>query len=355
MALLTTVISLILTSGTQSGEVPADRFQALATGITANLAVAPVTGSLKGKFDFSMGLTDDKQIGEAGFRAVRFVFEPADLYTPNSPEDFDPNRIAVLLKSIDEAHQSGLAVTVAPHLTRADLRNAASFLGRLAGALGKTDVDNTFLEVCSDPLGMDPAVWSLVQESWVASIRQNLPRHTLVVRAGGKDTAAELTQSTPLTDRNVVYAFQFFEPETFTNQWLPGSKLQESDNVTLPYPSNLTTIIPIVGKLDDIQKDWAVQYAREQWDALKLTDRIQPVGEWARSKRVRVICDSFGVSQKVNALDRAKYLQDLKSVFGDAGIAWTLSEYVGPRGIFSGAPGVRQADKGVISALGLSG
>jgi hypothetical protein len=355
MALVTTSVALLLALVNQSDEVPADRYMAMTVGISADLRLASSVGKGRLRYDANMSDVDDQQLVTEGFKCVRYVISPSELMTGSPDGALDPKRVEAMLKVVETAERSGLAVILAPHFERQDLLTASATLGRLAAALGKTDVDSTFLEICADPIGMDSPGWQIVQESWMDSIRQNLPRHTIIVRAAGKDGPADLTQLPALNDRNVVYAFQFFDPESFTNQCLPGSPIQESDKVTLPYPSSAAVIVPVISGLADSQKDWAMRYAREQWNLDKLTDMIHPVGDWARSKKVRVICDAFGVSQKVAAADRAKYLQDVKSALVDAGIGWTLSEYVGDRGIYSGVPSLRVADSGILGALGLGG
>ena len=317
--------------------------------------LAPVSKGQRGGVDPTLTETDEKQLADAGFRCIRLVFSPNELNSTTNPDTVDAGRVSVLLRTIEDARQVGLSVIVAPRLHRKDFGTAASTLGRLAGLLGNTDVNTTFLELCSEPLNMDADAWQIVEGSWVSSIRQNMPRHTLIVRAGGKDGPNDLLAFPPLDDRNLVYAFQYFEPTSFTGQWLADSPLQEADKVTLPYPATVGDIVPLISNLSDSQKDWAMQYGRERWDSTKLSETMRPIGDWSRSQKVRVLCDGFGVSQKVTASNRAKYFQDLKGALNDAGIGWTLSEYVGARGVYSGAPGVRSADSGVLAALGLSG
>lgn len=354
MALLPACAALLALTQ-QSAEVPPDRYLSISVGITATLQLAPFTGNTKGKVDPTMSDVDDKQLAGEGFRCVRWVLSPAELTGGGVGDAFVPDRVKTLLDDIQTAQMSGLSVIVAPKFLVADLPQAASFLQRLAGALANSEVESTFVEVCAEPIGMDAAAWDAVQASWVAAIRQNMPRHTLIVRAAGKDEPADILKMTPLADKNLVYAFQFTEPQAFLSQCLPGSPIQEDDKVTLPYPATAGTVVPLIAGLSDSQKDWAMQYAQQDWNADKIGDLIHPVGDWGRSKKVRVICDSFGVSEKVALTDRQKYLTDVKAALTDAGLGWAVSEYVGPRGIFTGQPSLRVPDSGILSSIGLNG
>ena len=345
----------LLALAPQSGEVPPDRYMSITIGISATLQLAPFTGNIKGKIDPTMSDVDDKQLAAEGFRCIRYILSPVELTGGSAGDPFKPDRVQTLLNDIQTAQMSGLSVIVAPKLQVADLASASEFLGRLAGALAKTELESTFLEVCADPLGMEPIAWDAVQSSWISAIRQNMPRHTLIVRAAGKDGPADLTSMMPLQDRNLVYAFQFGEPAAFLTQCLPGSPIQEDDRVTLPYPATVANVVEMLAGLSDEQKDWAMKYAHEEWNAVKISDLIHPVGDWSRSKKVRVICDSFGVSQKVRLSDRQTYLQDVNKALTDAGLGWTLSEYVGPRGVFTGQPGLRVPDPGLLGSIGLNG
>jgi hypothetical protein len=353
MAFVTTTIALLLALARQSDEVPADRYLSMTIGISVNLQLAPLTGKTRGKFDSTMEDADDQQLATEGFKCIRFVFSPDDLVNGMPDGTFDPHRVATMLSAITMAQKAGLSVILAPRIGVRDLGAGTTTLGRIAAAIAPTEVNSTFLEICADPPNMIGEAWKLVQDSWVAAIRQNLPRHTLIVRAGDQDGPADLMKAELCTDRNVVYAFQFLQPEAFINQCLPGSQLKEDDNVNLPYPANASAVVPLIAGHSDAQKDWAMHYAREEWNGGKVTDLLHPVGDWARSKKVRVICDGFGVSQKVAVGFRAQYLQDVKTALTDAGIGWTLSEYVGTKGIFTGTPGLRTADMGVLNALGL--
>jgi hypothetical protein len=182
-----------------------------------------------------------------------------------------------------------------------------------------------------------------------------MPRHTLLIHPGGHDTPKDLTDSTPVSDKNVVYVFRFFDPVQFTTQWLPGSPIQEQDKVTLPYPATASSIVSSLANLSDEAKDWAMTYAKERWSSDLMTEKLRPIGDWASKRRVRVVCDAFGVSQKVAPEDRSRYFSDLRKSFEAIRVGWCVTQYVGPYGLFSGSPGNRHADSGVLPALGKSG
>jgi hypothetical protein len=351
---MTIGLCLLAASALAQREAPADRFQRMSLAITVELSLGPKTGGYQKLVNSELSEDDDSQLATAGFRSVRFQIDARELsQEPAGP--LNPTALKKLMSAIADADKAGLAVTLAPTQMGSTEDMICDFLTRFSASVSKTDPDKVFLETDADGLVGSASDWAARESRRIAAIRAALPRHTLLVAYAGPTAVDDIVKSKPLPEKNLVYGFRFFEPEIFTSQCLEGALIQQRDRLALPYGLTTSDAIGLLSGAEDRLKDPVMEYARGRWNYDAIEKRLRPVGEWARSNRVWIMAESFGVSQKVSTNDRGSYLKDVRTALSADGIGWCLDEYVGPYGIYAGASGNRQADSGVLSALGLSG
>jgi hypothetical protein len=95
-------------------------------------------------------------------------------------------------------------------------------------------------------------------------------------------------------------------------------------------------------------------YGDQRWDYAKLEALFRRCADWGRKHNVPVTCNEFGAYKLAPRDSRLRYIQDARKALEANGIGWTMWDYAGGFGAFSGPPGERSADREVLAALGLS-
>ena len=89
-------------------------------------------------------------------------------------------------------------------------------------------------------------------------------------------------------------------------------------------------------------------------DAARIAAEMKQAAEWARRRRVPVVCDEFGVYREfADPADRAAWLHDVRTALEHEGIGWTMWDYAGSFGVVTKKDGKAVADDGVLRALGM--
>jgi len=314
---------------------------------------------------------DIKQIKNLGFDHVRLPVNPIYLLDENQPTQLKAQYLGYLDRALDQISAQGLAVIVDLHagtpfktrLAQDDgfVNTVAQFWQALAQHLRQRNPDQLFLEVLNEPnfealLGSTSAGiprWTAVEQKLITAIRQGAPNHTIIATSADLSSITGLKAMPILTDKNVVYAFHFYDPILFTHQsaeWIPG--FDDLSNITYPYnpKANSNAQIGSVRANDKL-----TNYFSQPWDVNKLESEISSISTWAHANGVQVIANEFGVYKpNTPALDRVTWLHDVRSIFEKYDIGWTMWDYTGGFGLTSSRNGDdRKVDISVANALGL--
>jgi endoglucanase len=314
---------------------------------------------------------DIQQIKNLGFDHIRLPVNPIYLLDESNPSKLKTEYLGYLDRALDMIMSQGLAVVVDLHggtpfksrLAKDDgfVDTVAQFWQSLAQHLSPRNPDRVFLEVLNEPnfqdlLGSKSAGitrWASVEQKLVAAIRQGAPTHTIIATSSDLDSITGLKQGQILSDRNVIYAFHFYDPILFTHQgakWIPG--FDDFSNVPYPFDSRTSRQAQVASPQAG---DKLTNYYSEQWNVGKLEAEIASIATWAKSNGVTVIANEFGVYKTdASASDRAVWLHDVRSLLEKYDIGWTMWDYAGGFGLTSGRQGGdRKVDSGVAGALGL--
>jgi hypothetical protein len=96
-------------------------------------------------------------------------------------------------------------------------------------------------------------------------------------------------------------------------------------------------------------------YFLDGWNARHIQALIDEAADWARARRVPVICNEFGAYRAyTDPASRANWIRDTRPALENDGIGWTMWDYRGGFGVVTKQDGQpAQVDETVVQALGL--
>ena len=303
-------------------------------------------------------------IREMGFDHVRLSIEPKILATLEEPTRLDPSNLRLLRQAIADVLENDLAVMVDIHPASsykhqlADSPEAARafarFWGELAGALSDFDPERVFFEILNEPEVEDRSLWESIQEQSASAIRRAAPRHTIIATGHRWSGPQQLVQLTPLTDPNIIYAFHYYRPHTFTHQGASWGADFWPHITRLPYPSTPAAVAATAETIDDSTARQAVEeYGRERWDGDKILGEIAEVAAWGERHGVPIVCNEFGVYRRhSDPAHRAAWLEDVRNTLEQYGIPWAMWDYQGGFSVVNGDE-EKTPDETTLEALGL--
>lgn len=357
------------TSGRFVGTAVSDaRFARLRRGVNLARWFTRLPGdSARADPDAVTGFTtadDFRRIRALGFAHVRLPVDPDRIFRPDDPSHVDGPYLVALDRAVDSILGADLAVVVDVHardnapfkqrLARDDAHVArvARFWEALARHFSTRDPDRVFLEVMNESELHDRGRWDRVQTTLLAAMRRGAPRHTLIATGARWGRAKDLARLEPVDDRNVVYDFHYYEPYEFTHQganWAVSSWKSLRD---LPYPSSVELVEPALGRIRSTRaRVVALRYGSQEWNARRIGDRLDEVGDWSRAHGVRVMCGEFGVYRAAPAAGRAAWLRDTRTLLERAGFGWSVWDYSSDS--FGIVNPDRSPDRDVVRALGM--
>jgi hypothetical protein len=187
-------------------------------------------------------------------------------------------------------------------------------------------------------------------------VREAAPRHTIIATAHRWSAVEQLELLVPLDDRNVIYAFHFYEPHNFTHQGATWGADYWPYLHGVPYPSSPASVAGLLpGIMDETARRNLAAYGEERWDVARVGREVERAFLWARKNRVSVICNEFGVYRKFSPpAARARWLRDVRRALERRGIGWTMWDYAGGFGVaVKGEDGTARLDPVTLKALGL--
>ena len=78
--------------------------------------------------------------------------------------------------------------------------------------------EKLFFDIFNEPPRITPDYWKNMANNVIEGIRKIDKSSTLIVGASNYNSIYELSRTTPLSDRNVIYAFHFYEPFFFIHK-----------------------------------------------------------------------------------------------------------------------------------------
>lgn len=366
--LMSCLCALVLASLPARAQVPPSRIAALSRGVNLSHWFSQIPHG-KGEYTHEWFAAYDKPadlalIAGAGFTHVRFPVEFEMFLDKENPEALKPEFLGDFDAALDHILAAGLSVIVDWHAredTKDRLRTddtlaikSAALWGAMARHLASRNPERVFLETMNEPAGkMSLERWTWVQDGLFRAMRAGAPSHTIIVTSNRWSGVDELAAFTPLADDNVVYNFHFYEPMAETHQgasWAgPGEKALSG----VVYPVDPSSKAAQLAALTDpaAKKELGDYRADRNWIASRLSLALS----WAKTHRVPVTCNEFGVYTKVAPPEsRYRWIRDVRQLCEEGGAGWTMWDYAGGFKVAdTDAKGVRTMDAKCLEALGL--
>lgn len=313
-----------------------------------------------------------------GFTAVRLAIRPYYLFNRSQPSNLVNTR---MLGHVDHAVQSildaGMAVIIDMHdeedswgekektwmETDATYReNFKAFWLRLSKHFRAFDADSVFLEVFNEPrFYNNPDAWYPIQAKLVEVIRAGAPQHTILATGpvwGGiygilRD--GQQNEMQPLSDRNIIYQFHYYEPFPFTHQGASWDQaLSQLHNI--PYPATPQQIQQIIHSTNNQDvRDLLSPFLATGWNATTIRNQFGQMADWGQRHDVPIFLGEFGAVNDAPKTDRLTYLADVVAAANAYDFGWALWSYDEYMGLdrHLDANGKAILDTDTIRALGL--
>lgn len=303
---------------------------------------------------------DWQRLRALGLRHARILVDPAAFLNDRGLPD--PDALASLREAIGAAVDQDLLVVLALQLPSGmkavlDAAPVRAALGGIWRALALSVRDfppqRLALEPLNEPEIEDAEGWRELAGWLAGTLREVAPAHTLVVSGHRYSAVDDLLALRPLADRNVVYAFHFYEPHAFTHQGADWGEPVWRELRRVPYPSSPGRVAALLPGLGGEAREVLRWHGEQRWNADSLATGIGRAAQWGRQHGVTVWCSEFGAIRGAPREDRLAWLRDTRATLEAQGIGWSHWDYAGGFGIVSGEPGKRVVDEAVAEALGL--
>ena len=191
------------------------------------------------------------------------------------------------------------------HLHRADPEAALAALTdgwrNLARSIARFPTSRVFAELLNEPK-VDDAIWRVQAERLAADLRRALPATTFITGPAPYQRVEALAGWRPLADKNIIYAFHFYDPMAFTHQgltWEPSrSPLSHLANVPFPTSRDDAAMTRLLQTLRARGEDALAQSIDEAldkpWNAQTIASQFAPLAAWSQTHEAPVILNEFG-------------------------------------------------------------
>jgi aryl-phospho-beta-D-glucosidase BglC (GH1 family) len=348
--------------------VPPNRLAHIRRGINLSEWFAQVwdpKGYTKEHFQNWNGPADIALIKSMGFDHVRLSVNPQPMMDAARHPDGTAEYFGYLDNAVKMILDTGLAVQIDMHpdsdfkdrLAKENefVERYADFWSLVAQHYVTWDPERVFFEILNEPEFKDAYRWYGVEAKLAAAIRRAAPRHTIIATGAHWDNDEDLVFLEPLPDPNVIYVFHFYEPHIFTHQgatwgayywhWLKG----------LHYPSSPENAAQVAASVPEaVDRLYVIRYGQDHWDASRVEAEINQAADWARQRKVPLICNEFGVYRNfADPRDRAAWIKDVRTVLERHEIGWTMWDYSGSFGVVTKKDAKPVPDEMTVRALGL--
>ena len=240
-------LAFFATPAAQMDEIPAARWQRMFSGVNIPGGYMPIDRQTVERQRTFIDKREIKIIKDMGIRNVRLPFVPEALMSSYDPPRLDAAKVANVRKVIQDFKNEGILVQLDLHdgtrLTKGmatstePVKKLKAFWRVVANEFKDIDPEYLVFEALSEPIVEDGELWWNIQKSVISEIRAVAPRHTIIAQAAKWSSIDELKPRAPYADRNVIYAFHFYDPFIFTHQGANWVTYEQGDWRRILYPT----------------------------------------------------------------------------------------------------------------------
>jgi len=297
---------------------------------------------------------DMQLIAAAGFDHVRLPFDPVLLgWDPLAAQPDSPlPGVARLEAGVDMALATGLSVIVDFHPTASTqeviegkpaARSAyVALWSWLAKRLSSRPADRVAFELMNEPqyYARGATAWNVLQSRAAAEVRSQAPRNLLLLTGIHGSSIDALERIAAVDDRNVCYVFHFYDPQLVTHlgaDWDPYPDKAEGMMRGLVYPATDMTMAKVEmkpGAKVTVVSEAVRKYLNEGWNYERIAERIEGARAWAASNHLCLQATEFGALRgDLSTPSRLRWLTDVRRIFEDTNVGWTIWDYADLFGI----------------------
>lgn len=350
----------VITVPSFAQEIAAKRLEHLRHGINTGEWFAQSSDYSPARLRSYTTLEDIDRIAKMGFDHIRISIDPT-VFCYSLPWS-NCGSVLVLDEMVARALSRNVAVIIDLHptpeykrqLATSDdsVERCAQLWSRIAEHFAPLDQDRVFFEVMNEPEAPDTYRWIGIQQLLMASIRRAAPVNTIIVAGSRYSDIENLIALPEFADRNLIFAFHYYSPHTFTHQGASWGSAYWIGLHDVPFPGTGSS----TAKAPTDQAQWQLlQYQLNHWDPQRIAAEIQFAANWASRRRVPLLCDEFGVYRTFTKReDRVRWLSAVREALEKNNIGWTMWDYRGGFGVVEVKDGKVTEDPQILKALGLS-
>lgn len=205
-------------------------------------------------------------------------------------------------------------------------KNWQTILKRLKG-----ENSNLFVELANEPQ-LSPQVWESIWPNMVAKIREVDSEIMVIVGATNFNSLFELSRTSPLDLKNLIYTFHYYEPYIFTHQ---GTEWTGDQNATIgvPYPFQEERMPLLDPKARNTPGEINLRDYYQTGNKVAIVDKIGQIAAWAAHYQVTLWCTEYGASSNADPMSRQAYLRDVGEVLKEFAIPGFVWEWEGNFGV----------------------
>ena len=362
------VATLVVVLGAASPVVAAEEAEAACVRAHPELARG---FSLTGWFDGRVSRPPDfavlADLRARGMTHVRLPIAAESVMTRFTPAAAVAQRRRVIAAGIDALLARGYAVVVDlhggerlgalfdqdPEAARAAIVQAWTGLGPIVEKRAARKVSAEILN--EPPLG--DAAWTAMQAKIVAAVRPVMPTATLVVSTGGPQRVERLAASTPIGDRNTVYAVHYYDPMAFTHQgaeWIRPDPIGWLHDVPFPILASDPRLSSLIRQLRAAGQtrvaDYVASLMGRSFGPTDVANDMRALGAWSRKHGRAVVLGEFGAYRPhVAAAHRTAWLAAVTTAANANCLGWTHWDYRDGFGLVDGRTG--KPDEATLAGL----
>ena len=204
----------------------------------------------------------------------------------------------------------------------------------LAKRIGRLPPSRVFAELLNEP-NTDDAIWRAQAARLVVDLRSQLPSTTFIAGPAPYQRVEALAGWRPLDDKNIVYAFHYYDPMAFTHQgltWDPSSPLSRLEGV--PFPTwrgepGINRLLEALRARGDLDLALSIDQALDKpWTAQTIAGQFAPLAAWSRTHDAPVILNEFGALRfKAPRAARLAWLKAVRETAQAKGFGWAHWDY----------------------------
>ncbi len=311
----------------------------------------------------SCTITDLENMMALGADHVRVPIDLRNM-SGNAPSyTIDPILFLYLDRLIDGCEELGLYVILDNHTLlgldadpEAEARTVAVWRQMAAHFVDRSDL--VLYEILNEPVGIPTWEWGRIQQKAIDAIRAIDTVHTILVSPAEMGSYDYLHELPSYTDDHLIYTFHFYDPFLFTHQGTNWTNPSMENLSGVPYPYVASRMPSMPRSFSGTWLDQLWGWYKDAGKVASLADRMSIPVRFAAQRHATIYCGEFGVWVPAAAhADVVRWYSDVRSLFDDNGIAWTMLDDKGPFGIYKQSSAQAfpdDLDTSIVQALGLN-